>query len=96
MKLGLRARFMFVFREKKIRPLLVDFSTKFPTKTIGGSHMGYIEVDCAWWVRQWYLCALCVRARGANILRVYAPEQGDIPTYKNIAKILRITVSSRF
>ena len=94
MKLRSRTLFMMYFLEKKIWQILIDFSTIFAIKTIGGSHIANIREKCAWWVQKSYFCALCVHIRGAYILPIYSPEYGDNPRYPNLEKIRRITDSA--
>ena len=47
MKLRFRTLFMMYFQEKKIWQILIDFSTIFAIKAIGGSHIAHIREKCA-------------------------------------------------
>ena len=47
MKLRFRTLFMMYFLEKKIWQILIDFSTIFAIKAIGGSHIANIREKCA-------------------------------------------------
>ena len=83
-----------IFWKKKIWQILIDFSTIFAIKAIGGSHMVHMREKCAWWVQKSYFCALCVHIQGAYILPIYSPEYGDNPQYPKLKKIPRITGSA--